>query len=176
MQQLWHEQTRELAFKKYSRKIEKVVFRLPDGTESDFYVKAEGPAAAVLALTPDNLVILVKEYRPGPKLVLDELPGGYVDPNEQPEQTIRREFIEETGYDGDFELVNTCLDDAYSTMVRYCYVAKNCHKVGKPTQTATESTEVVLVPLKEFRERLRSGKMTDIEVGYMCLDYLGLLC
>src|SRR6266571_4698564 len=110
MQQLWHEQTRELAFKKYSRKIEKVVFRLPDGTESDFYVKAEGPAAAVLALTPDNLVILVKEYRPGPKLVLDELPGGYVDPNEQPEQTIRREFIEETGYDGDFELVNTCLD------------------------------------------------------------------
>jgi ADP-ribose pyrophosphatase len=83
--------------------------------------------------------------------------------------------MEETGYDGDLKFIGTCLDDAYSSMVRYCYVATNCTKVGKPQQTPTERIEVVLLPLAEFRTRLRQGKMTDVEVGYLGLDFLHLL-
>jgi ADP-ribose pyrophosphatase len=171
----WKELSREVAFKKYSRKVEAVVFELPDGSTADFYIKAEGPAASILALTPDKKVILVKQYRPGPKEILDELPGGFVDPNEHPKEASQREFREETGYDGDFTFIGTCLDDAYSTMERYCYVAKNCQKVGEPQPTVTEQTEVALLPVSEFRERLRQGKMTDVEVAYLGLDYLGLL-
>ena len=171
----WKEISRQQAYKKYSRKIDEVIFELPDGSTSDFYVKTEGPASSILALTSDNNVVLVKQFRVGPKEVLDELPGGFVDPNEDPKETARREFIEETGYDGDFEFVGTCLDDAYSTMERYCYVAKNCKKVGEPQNTQTEQTEVVLLPLDEFRKRLRAGRMTDVEVGYMGLDHLNLL-
>ena len=118
---------------------------------------------------------MVKQFRPGPEEVLDELPGGFVDPNEDPQGTARREFIEETGYDGDFEFVGTCIDDAYSTMLRYLYVAKNCKKIGEPQNTATEQTEVVLLSLEEFRKRLRAGKLTDVEMGYLGLDHLNLL-
>ena len=173
--QEWDELNRTVVFKEYSRVIERVDFRLPDASSADFYIKAEGPAAGVLALTPAQEVVLVRQYRPGPKQILAELPGGFVDPDEEPLDTVRREFLEETGYDGDFEFAGTCIDDAYSTMVRYCYVARDCHKVAEPKNTRTEQTEVVLVSLPDFRAQLRAGQLTDVEVGYICLDHLGLL-
>jgi ADP-ribose pyrophosphatase len=173
--QEWEELNRTIAFKKYSRQIEFVDFRLPDGSVAEFIIDARRPAACIVGLTPENNVILVKQYRPGPKAILSELPGGFVDPHEDHAATARREFLEETGYDGEFEFAGTCLDDAYSTMERYCYVAKNCKKVGEPQITSTERPEVVLVSLEAFRNCLRAGRMTNIDMGYMGLDYLNLL-
>ena len=173
--QAWKEVSRTQAYKKYSRVIEEVIFELPDGSKADFYIKKEGPAACILALTSKNEVILVRQFRPGPNKILLELPGGFADPNEDPVTTAEREFLEETGYKGDVELVGSCLDDAYSTMERSCFIAKNCKKVAEPQHTASEQTEVVLLPLAKFRELLRKGDMTDIEVGYLGLDHLNLL-
>lgn len=69
----WEELSREEVFSKYGRKIEKVIYKLPDGTESDFYIKKEGPAICVLALTKNNEVILAKQFRPGPdEIILDD--------------------------------------------------------------------------------------------------------
>ena len=171
----WKIISREEVFKKYSRKIDKLIVELHDGTSTDFYVKNEGPAAAVLAITNDGNILLTRQYRLGPNEVLDELPGGFVDDGESGLEAMKRELIEETGYDGELEFVGTCFDDAYSTMLRYCYVAKNCVKIGEPQNTQTEQIQVVTKTIMEFRELLRSGKMTDIEVGYLCLDYLQLL-
>ena len=171
----WKELSRTQVFKKYSRLIEKVIFKLPDETTADFYVKREGPAAAIVALTKNNEVILVRQFRVGPQKILNELPGGYVDDGESGIEAMNRELFEETGYMGKIEFVGTCLDDAYSTMVRYCFVAKNCVKIQDPIQVQTEPLEVNLVTLENFRMLLRSGQMTDIEVGYLCLDYLNLL-
>jgi len=173
--QEWGELSREIAFQKYSRKIEKVMFELPDGKESDFYIKKEGPAVAVLALTKDNEVILVRQFRPGPKKILDELPGGYIDADEAPEQAGLRELQEETGYKGDAQFVATAYDCAYSTMERHCVVVTNCENVSEQKLDVTEFAEVVLVSLNDFRELLKSGKMTDVEIGYIGLDHLGLL-
>jgi len=171
----WKELRREVAYKKYSRKIEEVIFELPNGQESDFYVKSEGPASSILALTADQQVITVRQFRPGPNEVLLELPGGYIDTDEDPIDAARRELLEETGYTGDVEFVVTALDDAYSTMRRSCFVATNCRKVAEPENTDTEQTEVVLMALDEFRAHLRGGQLTDIESGYLGLDHLKLL-
>jgi hypothetical protein len=54
-------------------------------------------------------------------------------------------------------------------------VATECEKVAEQKLDKTEFAEVVLMSLNEFRKLLRSGKMTDIEVGYLGLDFLGLL-
>lgn len=72
----WQERSREQVFKKYSRKIEKVIFTLLNGQESDFYLKAEGEPVCIFALTPDQNVVLAEQFRPGPNKVLLELPGG----------------------------------------------------------------------------------------------------
>lgn len=173
--QEWKELSREMAFQKYSRKIEKVIFQLPNRKESDFYIKKEGPAVAVLAITKNNDVVLVRQFRPGPKMILNELPGGYIDQKETPEEAGLRELKEETGYTGKAQLVTTALDCAYSTMERSCVVVTECEKVSQPQPDENEFVETVLLPLEDFRTLLKSGKMTDIEVGYLCLDFLGLL-
>ncbi len=171
----WQKQSEEVAFKKYSRIILKRDFILPDGSVSDFYIKQEGPAVAIFAITPDSQVVLTRQYRPGPEKILIELPGGYIDANETPEQAALRELKEETGYEGDAEFVTGTLDCAYSTMVRSAVVVRDAKKITEPIQSSTEQTEVVLIPVDEFRKLLLSGQMTDIEIGYLCLDKLGLL-
>ena len=171
----WEKLSHEIVFQKYSRKIEKIMFRLPNGEEKDFYIKLEGPAVATLAITKDSQVILVRQFRPGPNEIFNEMPGGYIGNDETIERAAERELLEETGYKGKIKLVATASDCAYSTMSRHCMVATGCEKVAEQKLDKTEFAEVVLMSLNEFRKLLRSGKMTDIEVGYLGLDFLGLL-
>ena len=50
----WKELRREEVFKKYSRKIERVDFQLSDGSELDFYIKAEGAAVCIVARSEEH--------------------------------------------------------------------------------------------------------------------------
>lgn len=171
----WEEISRETVFRKYNRGIEKVIYKLPDGSQEDFYIKKEGPAICILAITKDKKVILAKQFRPGPNEIMFELPGGKKENGETYKQAIERELLEETGYRGKASQIAKASDCAYSTMIRYCFVATDCEKIAEPQNTSSEICEPVLLSLDKFRKLLRSGKMTDVEVGYLGLDHLGLL-
>ena len=148
---------------------------LPSGSEREFEIKLEGPTAVVLALTPDEDVLLVREFRPGVEQVLRELPGGLVDDGEEPFEAARRELVEETGYAGDLEYAGPIVDCAYSTRIRHTFVARDCVWVQEPAPGEGESPELELVSLHEFRKHLRGGQLTDVGPGYLALDHLGLL-
>lgn len=150
-------------------------FELPDGRQADFEIKLEPVVATVLPLTDDGHVILVEQFRPGPEAVLLELPGGAVEPGEAPLDAARRELLEETGYVGQLAQAGTSLECAYSTRVRHTFVARGCVRVQAPAGDATEFGLPVLVSLGEFRAHLRGGRLTDVESGYLGLDFLGLL-
>ncbi len=60
-------------------------------------------------------------------------------------------------------------------MNRHCFVATNCERVSQHNMGDKEFVEIKLLSLTEFRKLLRSGEMTDVEVGYLGLDYLNLL-
>lgn len=150
-------------------------YALPSGIEREFEIKLEGPTAVVLALTPQENVLLVREFRPGIEEVLRELPGGLVDEGEEPLEAARRELLEETGYAGDFEYAGPMVECAYSTRIRHAFVARGCVKVREPMPGDGESPELELVSLAEFRLHLRSGQLTDVGPGYLALDHLGLL-
>ncbi|MCD4705255.1 NUDIX hydrolase [bacterium] len=166
---------KEKIFKAGFRTLLKKTFQLPDNRIVDFDIKYEGPAACVLALTEDNKIILTKQFRPGPEKILLELPGGVIEINETPTEAMKRELLEETGYTGDFKFVSTSLDCAYSTMVRHNFVATNCRKIQEQNLDKNEFIQVVKMSLNDFREHLRTGELTDIETGYIGLDYLELL-
>ena len=157
------------------RKILRRRFRLPDGKEDDYDVIQGGPVVCIVPLTEDNKVVLIELYRPGPEALLKELPGGFIEPTEDPMTAAARELLEETGYEGELEYVGTAYDDAYSTLVRHNFVAHHCRKVAEPQGDEDEFGEIVLMTVEEFRKHLRSGALTDIETGYLGLDHLGLL-
>lgn len=171
----WREISRQRVFEKYGRAVECVAFEMPDGTRADYYIKAERPTACVVALTLDQLVVLVRQFRPGPMRTLYELPGGFVSDDESPSTAIARELLEEAGLVGEIREIAEVIDDAYSTVIRHCFVATGCRHVSDIKLDPTEFLSVEYVTVSQLRALLRSGQMTDVEAGYLALDHLGLL-
>jgi ADP-ribose pyrophosphatase len=168
----WRKLSEETAYAGY-RRILRRRFALPNGREADFEVLASPDTVAVLALTEAGQVVLVREFRPGPEEVLDELPGGVVDDGETPLDAARRELLEETGYEGHLRPAGSHWRGAYSTHEKHTFVATACHPVAKPAEG--EFVEVRLIPLADFREHLRRGRLTDVGCAYLALDVLNLL-
>ena len=158
-----------------SRRVLRRLYRLPDGCQDTYDIKHEGSIVCILALTEAGQVVMTRQFRPGPEQVLLELPGGAVEPDEAPEAAARRELLEENGYAGELRLVGPILDCAYSTRVRYNFVSTHCRSVQAPSPESGEFIEVFEMPLADFRQHLRGGQLTDVETGYLGLDYLGLL-
>jgi ADP-ribose pyrophosphatase len=168
----WRKLDERLVYDRYRRVVSRR-FRLPDGSLADFEVFELLDSAAVLALTPANEVILVREFRPGPEEVLLELPGGVVERGQTPAAAARAELLEETGYEGVLVEVGTLLADAYATSSKHVFAGTECKLVAAPERPPL--TQPVLMPLPDFREHLRRGRLTDTDAAYRALDFLGLL-
>ena len=172
--QAW-QKLREIDIFTNFRSIFRKTFLLPNGAEADFEIKQEPRTASILALTAHNTVILVQQFRPGPEEILLELPGGGVNPGEDPAQAAARELLEETGYCGDIEPAGSSWHCAYSTMRKYHFVARNCVKVQDQELDELEFIQVIEMPLADFMQHVRSGQMTDVAGAYMGLEKLQLL-
>lgn len=76
--------------------------------KDDYYVLEYPNWVNAVALTEDNKVIMVRQYRHGADIISLEIPGGVIDGDELPEAAIKRELLEETGYSfEDAELICT---------------------------------------------------------------------
>lgn len=150
-------------------------FRTPDGAEVDWDIFGGDRTVATLALTGDGNLVLARQFRPGPGRILDELPGGAVEEHETIEHAAARELLEETGFAGEIEVVGATWLAAGSRTRRYVAVARNARRIAEPQNEAGEFCEVVLRSLTDFRAQLRSGDLTDVDLGYLALDSLDAL-
>jgi ADP-ribose pyrophosphatase len=83
--------------------------RLPNGSIIEDYNILEYPNwVNIVAVTTDGMVVMVRQYRHGIRAVYYELPAGICEETDSgPEETARRELVEETGYGGDWSLLST---------------------------------------------------------------------
>jgi ADP-ribose pyrophosphatase len=156
-------------------RVNTATYKMPDGTEADWDVVDGGDIIAVVALTTENEVILVRQYRPGPGMALREIPGGLVDEGEAPIAAAIRELREETGYEGEATIIGSCWRSSWQERQQWIAVVTQCRKVSEPAPGALEFLEVELVGVEGFREHVRSGQLTDTGAAYRGLDRLGLL-
>jgi 8-oxo-dGTP pyrophosphatase MutT (NUDIX family) len=121
-----------------------------------------GNAVNVIALTSDNEIVLVQQYRFGTASYTLELPGGLVDPDESPIKAAERELEEETGYTCGEKLIplgkigqNPVFMDSYV----HHFLALDVKLTKQQTLDAGENIEVILMPLEELKFRWQKGEI-----------------
>ncbi|MGW6281806.1 NUDIX hydrolase [Kribbella sp. NPDC055071] len=158
-------------------------YRMPDGREVEWDVfgpeSEDGISAGVtvLPLTPEGRIVIVRMFRAGPDRIVTNLPGGLVEPGEDPAQAGVRELEEETGYTCEsLDLVGWQWSSASSTFRKYVAIARGCRPDGKQSLDDTEDCVPAEVSVDAFRAELRTpGAMTGIDAAYLALDHAGLL-
>jgi ADP-ribose pyrophosphatase len=158
-------------------------YRLPDGREADWDVFGPRQTAGVaggitvLPLTPDGRIVAIRLFRAGPDQVVTNLPGGLIDPGEDPADAGRRELLEETGYTcGSIEVVGWMWTAASSTYPKFVAIARDCQRTS--TQDLDDFEDIVPIELtvEELRQELRTpGAMTGTDAVYLALDHADLL-
>lgn len=78
--------------------IEREVEFAPGGKRELYHAVGQQDYIAIVALTPDGRIPIVRQYRPALEQFTWELPAGMVDKGETAAETCRRELMEETGF------------------------------------------------------------------------------
>jgi 8-oxo-dGTP pyrophosphatase MutT (NUDIX family) len=129
--------------------------------EHDFHIIESEEWVNIIPLTPDDRVVMVRQYRHGSRAVTLEIPGGLADPGDTPEEAAVRELLEETGYHADrwtkIGVANP--NPAIFNNRCYTFLAQDIQKVSDLIPDQTEDIEVVHVPLVDIPELIRTGKI-----------------
>lgn len=119
-------------------------------------------AAAVLAITPENKIVLVKQYRQAVEESLLEIPAGLIDDNETARETAERELIEEAGYKTDEieEVIHYYSSPGFTDEEVIIFKASSLEYVGAEPEDE-EEFEAWEVTLQQAINMIYEGRITD---------------
>ena len=132
-------------------------------TEIDFMLVRGPDWVNVLALTAQDEVVMVRQFRHGIEANSLELPGGCLDAGDSScAQGALREFTEETGYAA--ELVGPILtahaNPAMMNQRFTCFLAKNAQVSANQSLDQGEDIDVVLVKRSRVLELIETGEIS----------------
>ena len=106
---------------------------LPGGQQvEDYYQIQMRPFAVVVPVMEDGSILVLRQYKHGPRRVSITFPAGYLDPGEEAGQAAQRELMEETG----------CVADQWQSLGRFVdngnqgageghyFLATGCRRAG----------------------------------------------
>jgi ADP-ribose pyrophosphatase len=136
--------------------------KLPSGRKTTREIVEHEDCVAIVALDAADNILLVKQFRKPVEKELMEIPAGGIDPGESPEDAVRREMREETGF---LPRKVKKLGGFYSTpgfCTEYLYLYLASDLVSKPLQAEdSESIRLVRVPLTEIPGLISTGTICD---------------
>lgn len=116
----------------------------------------------VVAVTPEDAVIFIRQYRHGTEEITLEIPGGAVDAKDgSPVEAGARELREETGYTSDDLHYLGCVapNPAFQNNLCHFVLARNAHQTTGTQFDSGEDIATEAIPFSQVRERILSGEI-----------------
>jgi len=136
----------------------KVIAKKVEPEKQPYYSLQMLDYVSVVAVTKDDEIVLVRQFRPVVERYTLELPSGHVEEDETPEQAARRELLEETGFLAErWELLGELAPDSGRLENRlWCFYASGLQLV--PGQPREPGVEMVSYSKPEFFELIAQAK------------------
>lgn len=151
---------------------------LPNGEVSIREIIQVKNSVGILALTKDNKVLMVKQYRKAVEQELYEIPAGCIDEGEDALETAKRELLEETGYgNGEITLIN----DFYASpgtnrSTHSIFFAKGVELINENLNLdEDEFLEVCELSIEELDQMFNENKLCDLKTSYAYLYLKSIL-
>jgi len=115
----------------------------------DYYLGLFNDVALVVALTANQHLPLVRQYKHGAGEILLELPAGYIDGGEQPLAAAKRELREETGFTAPtWQKLGTFYKNSAKARGDnvHLFLALNAEKTTDQQLDENENIEIVVTP------------------------------
>jgi len=170
----WKILSSEYLFNDLWFKVRKDICETQEGKIINPYYVYEFPEwATAFALTEDNKVVMVRQYRHSVGEVCLELPGGCVDDTDKDYQSaIARELLEETGYIfSSYEsLGKISANPSTNTNWMHMFLAKGGKKVNEQKLDHNEEIIVELYSIDDLKKMVRENKIIQ-SMHVTCILY-----
>lgn len=173
----WKKTGCKIVFDNQRVKIREDSWITPKNRETRFTVIDRCPIVAILAITNDQKILTVRQYRPAIEQMTLDIPGGgiHYQEHESPLQAAKRELLEETGYTSENweELLEYFPDSGRSNQKKYLYLARDIIKTKKQSLDSEEFIEIKLIPVKKLWELFRTKRIEEPTM-ILALSCLGI--
>ena len=115
----------------------------------------------IVALTPDDKSVMVRQYRFGIEACTLETPGGMVDDGETPLEAAQRELLEETGYTSNEWTYLGAVEPnpAFHPHLCHHFLARNVERVAELDLGPGEAIEIEVCDLERLRTAIQDGSL-----------------
>jgi len=136
--------------------------QLPDGSTRHKAMIDHPGAVAIVPLTDDGQVVLLRQYRLALEADLLEIPAGTLEPDEDPHTAAARELQEEAGYYPEtlIELGSFYVAPGLSNERMYLFLARDL----RPSRLSMDDDEIIHVlhlPYEEALTRITTNEIQD---------------
>ncbi len=172
----WKIISSEYLFKETWFTIRKDKCETPQGKIIDPYYVYEFPTwVSALAITEDNRVVMVRQYRHGIQDTILEVPGGCVDASDKNfEEAIARELLEETGYAfrNYHYLGRVSPNPSTNNNWMHMFLATGGERIKQQQLDHNEEIDVVLLEPEQLKELVEENRI--VQALHVCTIMYGL--
>lgn len=142
---------------------------LPNGNVSKREIIKHPGAVAILALTDDDKIVMVEQYRKALEKTIIEIPAGKLEHGEDPVTCAKRELEEETGYDCKTMewLISFYTSPGFADEIVHLYIAKGLEKKENAASLdEDEFVNLMEITLEEAQAYLNEQRIYDAKTAY----------
>ncbi|BAU29129.1 ADP-ribose pyrophosphatase [Aneurinibacillus soli] len=135
---------------------------LPNGKTASREIVTHPGAVAVMAITDDNRLVVVRQFRKPLGRTIVEIPAGKLEPGEEPVVCAHRELEEETGYTTrTMQHVASCYTSpGFADEIIHLYRTDGLI-AGEAKPDEDEFVELMHITVEEAQQLIESGEICD---------------